>query len=55
MSDSMQGVITWLIVMAYCVPLAFITEGSPLVGTILAAIITPVVFWLMAVKGKAAQ
>lgn len=55
MSDSMQGVITWLIVMAYCVPMAFITHASPIAGTILAVIITPLVFWLMAIKGKAAQ
>jgi hypothetical protein len=55
MSDSIQGVVTWLIVMAYCVPMAFITLASPIAGTILAAIITPLVFWLVAVKGKAAQ
>lgn len=55
MSDSVQGIVTWLVVLAYCLPMAFITHASPLVGTILAAIITPIVFWLMAIKGKAAS
>lgn len=54
MADSMKGLITWLVVMAYCLPLAFITHAAPLVGAILGLVIAPVVFWLMAVKGRAA-
>ena len=55
MSDSVGGIITFLAFMAYCIPIAFITLAAPLVGTILAVVSVCIIFWLMAIKGKAAQ
>jgi hypothetical protein len=55
MSDGVMGVVTWVLVMIYCLISAFLTTQLPLVGTVLSVIAVGIVFWLMAVKGKAAS
>ena len=54
MSDGVMGVITWVLVMIYCVISAFLTHALPLVGTICSVVAVGIIFWLMAIKGKAA-